>query len=165
MMAAEKKSRNHPNKVGWLSDNQALPNAGDGDSANMVDVSPYAENELMISIYANTDIDIAGGQVFYIELEGYSADTSTSADSFYTKDNNQGDLRGTGTLMQEGHMYLFHKSATDGAVDFNAGDLIYEGAVPSKMLKLAGYTHIQLKYTTDADESDETIDAFVWAIP
>ena len=43
-----------------------------------------------------------------------------------------------------------------------AGELIAQIAVPEDLLAALDYDYIQLKYTTDADESADKVDAFVY---
>jgi len=164
-MANEYQTHNRPNVVGWLSDNQALPSATTADSTNMVYVGGSTNGALMLSIFANTAISIATGQAFSIELQAYSSDTAASADSFYSEVNLGGINQTTGTVNPEAHIYLLHKTSADAQLDFSAGDLIYECALPDNMLRLVSYDYVQLLYTTDANESSETVDAFIWAKP
>jgi hypothetical protein len=162
-MANEYQTHNRPNIVGWLSDNQALPNATAADSTAMVEIGGQTNGNLMLSIFANTAISIATGQAFNIELQAFTADTAASADSFYSEDNLGGINQATGTVNAEAHHYILHKTSGDAQLDFAAGDLIWECALPDNMLRLISYDFVQLVYTTDADESSETVDAFIWA--
>lgn len=164
-MAKEYQTHGRVNIVGWLSDNQALPNATGADSTNMVYIGGQTGSKLMISIFANTDIDVATAQAFNIELQGFTADTAASADTPGSKDNGAGNPPYSGTLMQEFHNYLVHKTSADGAIDWNAGDLIWEQALPDNMLRLVSYDWAQLVYLTDEDLSAMNIDAIIWAKP
>lgn len=146
--------------IGTFSDGQALPNATVADSTNMVNIGGQSNGALMVSVYANTAISIATGQAFYIELQAYSSDTAASATSPFSTSNS--GL--TGTLEDNAHMYLLHKTSADDQLDFAAGDLICQIGVPSEWLNKLSYDYIQLVYTTDADESSEKVDAFVHGI-
>ena len=162
-MANEYQTHNRPNIVGWLSDNQTLPNATSEDSTAMVEIGGPTNGQLMLSIFANTAISVATAQAFSIELQGFTADTAASADSFYSEDNLGGINQATGTINAEGHHYLIYKTSADAQLDFSAGDLIWECALPDTMLNLISYDFVQVVYVTDADESSETVDAFIWA--
>lgn len=164
-MANEKQTHNRPNIVGWLSDNQTLPNAGAEDSTNMVEIGGNTDGKLMLSIFANTAITIATTAAFSIELQAFTADTAASADSPYSKTNSAGIPQASGTITAEAHMYLLHKTSADGELAFDADDLIYECALPDNMLRLISYDFVQLVYTTDGNEESETVDAFIWAKP
>ena len=59
-------------------------------------------------------------------------------------------------------MYLLHKTSADGELAFSAGDLIAQCAIPEDLFNALGYEWVQLKYTTDANESSETVTAFVY---
>jgi len=151
------------NIVGELSDAQALPDATTDDSTEMVYVGNRTNGQLWINVYANTDITIATGQAFNIELEAYSSDTAASATAFFSSGNAHGECaNGDGTDEADAHYYLLHKTSADGELAFSAGDLITQCAIPEDLLNAVGYDWVQLKYTTDADESSEKVDAFVW---
>ena len=147
-----------------LSDAQTLPDSTDDDSTNMVYVGNPTNGQLWINVYANTAITIATGAVFNIELESYSdGDTPASAIAPFTKDNAHGEIaNGDGTAETDAHIYLLHKTSADTELAFSAGDLITQCAIPEDMLNAIGHTYVQLKYETDADESSEKVDAFVW---
>lgn len=159
------KTYGRTNTVGILSDAQALPNATAVDSTNMVEIGGSTNGQLMLSIFANTAISIATGQAFSIEIQAFTADTAASADSFYSEVNLGGiNAETSGTANPEAHMYLLHKTSADAQLDFSAGDMIYECALPDNMLRLLSYDWVQLVYTTDADESStEKVDAFIWS--
>src|SRR6056297_82752 len=133
---------------GTLSDDQTLPNAQSEDSDNMVNIVGPTKGNLWIDVYAGTDITTATGQAFNIELEGYTADTAASATPPFSD--------------TDAHYYLLHKTSADGELAFDEGDLITQCAVPEDLLDAQSYDYIQLKYTTDADESSEKVDAFVY---
>ena len=152
--------------IGELSDAQALPNATSVDSTNMVEIVGATGGQLWINVYANTAISIATGQLFYIELQGFSADTAASATSPFSTANNGGINPASGTLEDEAHYWLLHKTSGDGQLDFAAGDLVTQCAIPEDMFRLLSYDFVQLRYETDADESStEKVDAFVWIKP
>ena len=147
-----------------LSDAQTLPNAGSVDSTNMVNIVGATKGNLWINVYANTDITIATAQAFNIELEGYTSDTAASATPPFSKDNEgmATSKNGGGTAESDAHMYLLHKTSADGELAFSAGDLIAQCAVPEDLLRALSYDYVQLKYTTDADEQTEKVDAIAF---
>jgi hypothetical protein len=144
-----------------LSDAQALPNAGTSDSTNMVEIPGSSGRKktnsgLSIFVYANTDITIATAQKFTIEVETYTSDSASSArPPFWYKSS------GTTTAQANCHWYPLYKDSSDGELKFSAGDLICEIPIPSKQIYKDDFIH--LKYTTDADESSEKVDAFLVA--
>ena len=149
--------------VGDLSDAQTLPNATSVDSTNIVNIVGATKGNMWIDVYANTAISIATGQAFSIELEGYTADTAASATPPFSVDNYGGNVaRGSGTAESDAHMYLLHKTSADGELAFSAGDLIAQCAIPEDLFRALAYDYVQLKYTTDANESSEKVDAFVY---
>lgn len=135
-----------------LCDGMTLPNAGskDSDAIRWVgDQSGVAE----IRVYARTDIAIAAGAKFVIELECYSDDTAASAAPPFT--NSSG-------WVDDAHFHLLYKDSSDDALSFAAGDLITAMAIPQGLLRNRDW--VQLRFTTDADESAESVDAFVRVI-
>ena len=165
-MANEYQTHNRPNIVGWLSDNQALPNTTSADSTNMVEIGGTTNGLLMISVFANTAISIADTKALTITFEAYSSDTAASA-VFPASYNNSGGInQASGTALANGAGVMsFTFTASGGAMAWAAGDLIVEFAVPDTMCRLLEYDFVQLKYTTTANESSETVDAIVWARP
>ena len=151
--------------VGELSDAQSLPNAGGADSTNMVGIAGATGGQQWISVYANTAISIATGQAFSIELQGFTSDTAASATSPFSTSNGSGRNHATGTLEDNAHYYLLHKTSADAQLDFAKGDLVAQCAIPEDMFRLLGYDFVQLRYLTDADESSEKVDALVWVKP
>lgn len=149
--------------LGELSDNQTLPNAGTVDSTNMVNIAGQTNGKLWIDVYAGTDISIADDKKFYIELEGYSSDDNDSATPPFSTANSGGMQGASGVLESDAHYYLLHKTADDGALAFSKGSLITQCAIPEDLFRLLKYDFVQLKYTTDADESSETVTAFVYS--
>jgi len=158
-------ANNYNGKVilGELSDNQTLPDSTSVDSTNMVYIGGQTSGKLWIDVYAGTAISIATGQSFSIELEGYSEDDAASATPPFSTANSGGIQGATGTPENDAHYYLLHKTSADGQLDFSAGSLITQCAIPEDLFRLLGYDYVQLKYTTDADESTETITAFVYS--
>ena len=149
--------------LGWLSDNQALPNATTVDSTNMVNIVGRTNGALWINVYANTAIAIASGQAFSIELQGFTADTAVSATSPFSTGNKAGYVAtGGATSEPDAHYYLLHKTS-GAALNFAAGDLITQCAIPEDLFDALGYDYVQLVYVTDASEVSETVDAFVYA--
>lgn len=148
-----------------ISDAQTLPSSTSEDSDNMVNVGGQLDGRLWIDVYAGTAISIATGQILYIELQGFTADTAASATSPFTV-TNQGGINGaSGTLEDNAHIYLLHKTSSDAQLDFDAGDLMCQMAIPEDMFRLLSYDFVQLRYETDANESSETVDAFVYVKP
>jgi len=149
--------------VGILSDAQTLPNATSVDSTNMVDITGPTKGNMWINVYANTAITIATGQAFNIELEGFTADTAASATPPFSVDNNGMKTSvDTGTAESDAHFYLLHKTSADGELGFSAGDLVTQVAIPEDLFRALEYDFVQLKYTTDASEVSEKVDAFVF---
>lgn len=149
--------------LGSLSDAQALPNATAADSTNMVYVGKQTNGAVWVAVYANTAITIATDKAFSIELQSYSADTAASAISPFSKDNDGGNVVASGATSEpDAHLYLLHKTSADGELAFSAGDLICEIGISGRMLDAIGHNYVQLVYTTDANESSEKVDAFVY---
>jgi len=149
--------------LGELSDAQTLPNATSVDSTNMVFVGFQTNGGLWIDVYAETAVTIATGQAFNIELEGYTSDTASSATPPFSTSNAGGIQGASGTAESDAHYYILHKTSADGELAFAAGDLITQCAIPEDLFRLLSYDYVQLKYTTDANESSETVVAFVYA--
>ena len=146
-----------------LSDGQTLPDATSVDSTNMAYVGGPTGGKLRLAVYAKTAIAIASAQAFNIEFQAYSADTAASATSPFSNANDGAQAAaGSGTLHDEAHLYLIHKTSADGAIAFSAGDLIIDIGLPESNLALLSYDYVQLVYTTDATETGETVDAFVY---
>jgi len=155
---------NRPNVVGVLADDLAFPIGTTGDSTNMVEIGGSTNGQLMLSIFAGTNgLTVATGQAFLMELQGYTADTAASADSFYSTSNSGGINQASGTLHQEAHMYPIHKTSADAGLAFSAGDLIYECALPDNMLRLVSFDFVQLVTLTDEDLRAYNYDAFIWS--
>ena len=146
------------NVVDYLSDAQTLPNATAVDSTQMVEVGGKTNNKLKVYVYANNAVEIATGQAFKITVEAFTADTAASATDIFSYDNS-----GTQTLVP-GHYDIYTKTSADDAAAWAAGELITEWVVSEELLNLMSYDFIQLKYTTDADESADKVDAWVEVI-
>ena len=142
-----------------LSDAQTLPSSTTVDSTKMALIGASTDGGLVISVYAHTDISIATGQAFSIEVETYNADTAASARPPFTFSTSS---PATYVFQANCHYYILHKTSADGALTFQAGDLITQYILGPDQLWTD--TYIQLKYTTDADESTESVDAFVHAL-
>jgi len=151
--------------LGELSDAQTLPNATAVDSTAMVYVGGKTGGSLWINVYANTAVTIATGQAFNIEFQSFSADTAASAIPPFSTSNKGGMYQASGTAESDAHIYLLHKTSADGELAFAAGDLMCSFGVPEDLMRLLSHTYVQLVYTTDANESSETVDAFVWIKP
>ena len=141
--------------ITMLSDGQALPDSTGADSTNMAYVGGSTNGGLAISVYAKTAISIATAQAFSIELQAFTSDAGTSATS---------PFQTGGVLEDNAHCYLLHKTSGDGQLDFAAGDLMAQFVIPGEWLDLLSYDWVQLRYLTDADESSETVDAFLHAL-
>jgi len=152
------------NYVGSLAAAQTLPNATTDDSTNMVYVGGKTGGRLWIDVYANNAVEIATGQAFNIEFESYSADTASSAIAPFSTGNLGGRCKsGEATEETTAHYYILHKTDADDECAFVAGDLMTQMAIPEDLLHALGHTYVQLKYTSDADESADKIDAFVYS--
>jgi hypothetical protein len=131
----------------------------------MVYIGGQTGGKLWIDVYANGTVAIATAQAFYIELQGYSSDTAASATAPFSNANQGGIEGASGTAHSVAHMYLLHKTSADDAIAFSAGDLMAQIAIPEDMFRLLGYDYVQLRYETDANESSEKVDAFVYVKP
>ena len=151
--------------IGEFSDAQTLPDSGAVDSTSMVYVGGPTGGQQWINVYATTAVTIATGQAFSIELQSYSADTAASAISPFSTSNGGGIPQASGTSEPDAHYYILHKTSADGELAFAAGDLMTQCAIPEDMLRLLSHDYVQLVYTTDANESSETVTAFVWIKP
>lgn len=143
--------------ISEISDAQALPNAVSVDSTNMAYIGGQSGRGLAVSVYANTAISIATAQLFYIELQVWTADVAASAIS---------PFKTAGAAEDNAHLWLLHKTSADGQLDFAAGDLICEYVIPNWFYEDGvKYDYVQLRYETDADESaTEKVDAFLHAV-
>uniref|UniRef100_A0A6H1ZPY2 Uncharacterized protein n=1 Tax=viral metagenome TaxID=1070528 RepID=A0A6H1ZPY2_9ZZZZ len=152
------------NIIGELSDAQTLPNAGSVDSTNMVNIVGPTSGRLWIDVYACTAIAIANTYVLHIAMQGFTADTAASATAPHSIANKSGLPGASGTVLTEGtaFFYLMHMTAGTAGVSWTAGDLICQAAIPEDMFRLLSYDFVQLVYTTTANESSETVDAFVY---
>ncbi len=151
-----------------LSDAQVLGySAAQTDSSAMVNVGGQLDGRLWIDVYAQTAISIATGEYWYIEFESFSADTAASAIAPFSADNQGGINGASGTAETNAHIYLLHKTSADGQLDFSAGDLICQMAVPEDLMRLLSHDFVQLTQITDKTDpgTDETIDAFVYVKP
>ena len=146
------------NILGELSDAQALPDNTSADSTNMVFVGGLTNGKLYIQVRACSAISIADSKALTIELETYSSDTAASAIAPFSHD---GAAHSHGSTS----MRIFYVLASGGAVTYDAGEIIVDVAVPDQMMALFStpHTYVQLKYTTTANESSETVDAFVYS--
>ena len=153
------------NILGELSDAQTLPSTASEDSENMVYIGGPTGGQLWINVYANNAIVIVTGKLFYIELEGWTSDVAANATSPFSITNSGGANHATGILEDNAHYWLLHKTTGDAELQFDAGDLITQCAIPEDMFRLLGYDYVQLRYETDDNESSERVDAFVWIKP
>jgi len=133
-----------------LSDAQTLGDADTGtDSTNMVKVGGQTGGKTSILVFANTDYEVATGETASIELQAFTADTAASAVSPVTS----------------AHVYGLHKTAADGAIAVDAGDLITEIAIPEYLLSQNAYTWVQLVYLNSEDLQAQSVNAFVRVQP
>jgi len=148
--------------ITMLSDGQALPSSTSVDSDSMAYIGGSTNGSLAISVYAKTAISIANTKVFKIDVQGYTSDTGTSATSPFSSSN----TGPSGTLLANATApyTIFDGLASGGAMAFGAGDLITQFIIPQELFDKLGYDWIQLVYTTTADESSETVDAFLHAL-
>ncbi len=149
--------------VEQIGDGTALGyDAGTIDTASMFNSVGETMGSLWIEVYAKTAISIASGEYWYIEFQAYSADTAASAVGPFTNANKGGVIGASGTVENDAHQYLLHKTSADGALSFSLGDLICEFGIPDKMLRLKGYPYVQVTNITDKSSgSSETIDVLV----
>ena len=139
-----------------LSDAQALPSNASVDSTKMAYIGGQTQSGLAISVFANTAIQIAAAQLFYIELEVWTADVAGSALS---------PFKTAGAAEDNAHLWLLHKTTADGQLDFAAGERILEYVIPNWFYEDGvKYDWLQLRYETDANESSERVDAFLHAV-
>ena len=156
------------NIVAELSDAQSLGYGGSAsDTTNMGYIGGQTGGQLYISVFAHTAISIATGEYWYIEFESYSADTAASAIAPFSTANSAGISQATGTAETNAHIYLLHKTSDDAQLDFAAGDLICEFAVPEVMCRLLSHDYVQLSQVTDKSDpgTDETIDVLLTVKP
>jgi len=151
--------------LGELSDAQALPSTASVDSTNMVYIGDNTGGHLWIDVYACTAVAIANTFVLHIAMQGFTADTAASATAPHSIANQSGIPGASGTVLTEGtaFFYLMHMTAGTAGVSWTAGDLIAQAAIPEDMFRLLSYDYVQLVYTTTANESSETVDAFVYS--
>ena len=152
------------NILGELSDGQTLPNAGSVDSTNMVAIGGPTLGKLWIDVYAATAITIANTYVLHIAMQGFTADTASSATAPHSISNKSGILGASGTVLTEGtaYYYLMHMTAGSAGVTWAINDLICQAAIPEDMFRLLSYDFVQLVYTTTANEASEKVNAFVY---
>jgi len=143
--------------LGELSDAQTLPSTTSVDSTNMVYVGDNTNGKLHIAVHACTAISIADGKALTIALQTWSADVAANAIAPFSS---AGAVLANSTPV----MNIFYGLASGGAMSWLAGDLIVDVAVPEDMMALFTTPHdyVQLVYTTTANESSETVDAFVY---
>ena len=128
-----------------LSEDEALPDEGSGESTNMVNIGGMTGQKLVISVYAKTDVTVATGKAMFIEIQGFTADTAASAVS----------------PIENAHVYGLHKTAADGAIDLASGDLVCEIPIPEILFAENDYTWVKLVYATNDDLSAMKVNSFV----
>lgn len=120
-----------------LSSAQTLPSNNSVASTNVVDYKGNALGLAKIVVKAVTAISIADGKQLKI-VASYGSTTSP-----------------TDTLDK----VLFDKTPSGTTLDFAAGDTICEEIISDSLPD--NYRYVKLTYTTTANESSETVDAFV----
>jgi len=121
-----------------LSKNQALPAAsGNVDSTNVVNYGGNSLGYAKIVVKAHDTITIANGKALTI-VASYGATSSP-----------------TDTL----NKVLYTATAGSSGISFAAGDTICEEIIPDSLPD--NYKYVKLTYTTTANESTETVDAFI----
>lgn len=123
-----------------FSEAQTLPNNTSVDSTNAVYFTGGTSGKMQVNVVASSAISIANGKALTIAIQ-YGT-TSTPATSLYD--------------------VLYTRTASGGAVTFSAGDIICQYTIPPE--QAAAYDYCELVYTTTADESSETVDAFITII-
>jgi len=148
-----------------LSDAQTLPDGTSVDSTNMVCIAGQTSGKLWIDVYAHTAITIANTYVLHIAMQGFTADTASSATAPHSIANKGGIQGASGTVLTQGtaYYYMMHMTAGTAGVSWTAGDLICQAAIPEDMFRLLSYDYVQLVYTTTATETSESVDAFVYS--
>jgi len=134
-----------------LSDAQALPNATTGYTTNAIDLGivsnipsatyPSAagsNGSLLITVVAHTEVEVAGGASLTITPCFGTTSTPTT---------------------QYGNRFVCTQG-TDTPATWAVGTIITQFIVPQDTLA-AGTRYLRLLYTTSADESLDTVDAFV----
>lgn len=120
-----------------LSSAQALPNATDADSTNVVDYGGNSGGLAKIVVKANTNITIAN--TYKLTITACYGSTSTPTDTL--------------------DKVIFTKTAGDDGFSYVAGDTIVEEIIPDSLPD--NYRFLKLSYTTTADEHTEKVDAYV----
>jgi hypothetical protein len=120
-----------------LSENQALPNANSGDSANTIKLDAVADDGLHIVVCAaSTTVELASSATLEIRPTIGVTDgaVTTVLPSILIKEGVQSD------------------------VSWAPGEMICQFNIPAKLIGSARY--LKLTYVTSADESDDKIEAF-----
>ena len=120
-----------------LSKAQALPNAGNVDSTNVVKYGGNSLGYAKIVVKAHNAISIADTKALTIVAKYGSTNTPTD------------------TL----NKVLYTATAGSSGISFAAGDTICEEIIPDSLPD--NYKYVKLTYTTTANESTETVDAFI----
>lgn len=131
------------------------------DTTVMFNIAGATNGKLWIYVYANTAITIDTGEYWYIEFQAFTADTAASADSPFSTTNAGGIVGASGTLNNEAHIYLLHKTSGDGELAFIKGDLICEFGIPDTMCRLVSYDWAQITNITDAADDNSKIDVMI----
>lgn len=120
-----------------LSKAQALPNATSRDSTNVVKYGGNSLGFVKIVVKAHSAVSIANEKALTI-VASYGA-TSTPTD----------------TLSK----VLYTATAGSGGITFAPGETICEEIIPDSLPD--DYKYVKLTYTTTANESTDTVDAYV----
>jgi len=133
------------NKTGYaidqvLSSDQALPNAGAGDSTNIATLNITKSGDLTVVVCAgSTTVELAGGATLEIRptVGLTAAAVTTILPSILLKESVQTD------------------------VTWASGEVICEFTIPKSLIGANRY--LKLAYVTSADESADKVDAFITA--
>ena len=120
-----------------LSENQALPNAKSGDSANTIKLDAVADDGLHIVVCAaSTTVELASSATLEIRptIGATDATVTTVLPSILIKEGVQSD------------------------VSWAPGEMICQFNIPAKLIGSARY--LKLTYVTSANESADKVEAF-----
>lgn len=120
-----------------LSKAQALPNATSGDSTNVVKYGGNSLGYMKIVVKAHSAVSIADTKALTIVAKYGSTNTPTD------------------TL----NKVLYTATASGSAIAFAPGETICEEIIPDSLPD--DYKYVKLTYTTTANESTDTVDAYV----
>lgn len=116
----------------------ALPNATTGYSTVMTRTGA-TNHKMRLVVIAHTAVSIASAQAFSIEFMAGSTSTPTA------------------NPKAQSHTYLVHKTNADTTLAWAAGAVMVDYTLPEDILATTD-TYFRLLFTTDANESSETVD-------